>query len=273
MQFVPDYKIPETEAQTALWFIFDKGKLLVNCQDDHYHVLKSTDVSDHNLLPVDKQFLGAFNGQDCYASGLQPGSDLNDGFEWKDLRALFGRLPEDLIWIAGRANQLVNWRRTHRYCGACGRLTEEKQDERALICPSCGLINYPRLSPAVIVAVVKDREILLARNHRFRGPFYSVLAGFVEPGESLEECIHREVREEVGLSVRNIRYFGSQPWPFPDSLMIGFVADYADGEITVDGSELIEAGWYRAECLPNIPPKMSIARKLIDWFVENRNQK
>jgi NAD+ diphosphatase len=161
----------------------------------------------------------------------------------------------------------VNWNQTHRYCGRCGKLTEDKTDERAKTCPECGMINYPRLSPAIIVAVLKNDRILLGRNKRFRLPFYSVLAGFVEPGETLEECVSREIREEVSITVKNIRYFGSQPWPFPDSLMIAFIADYAGGEISTDGSEIIDAAWFAKDNLPKIPPKISIARQLIDWFV------
>ena len=186
------------------------------------------------------------------------------------MRALFGLIEEDLIWIAGLANQLVDWSRTHQYCGVCGHLTEDKTDERAKICPQCSGVNYPRLSPAVIVAVLKDNQILLARNKRFKLPFYSVLAGFVEPGETLEECVQREISEEVGIMVKNIRYFGSQPWPFPNSLMIAFVADYADGDITIDGSEIIEAAWFSTDQLSKIPPKISIARQLIDWFIKNQ---
>ena len=116
--------------------------------------------------------------------------------------------------------------------------------------------------------MVKGNQILLARNKRFKLPFYSVLAGFVEPGESLEECVQREIREEVGLTVKNIRYFGSQPWPFPNSLMIAFVAEHADGDITIDGSEIVDAAWFLKDKLPQIPPSISIARQLIDWFTE-----
>ena len=144
-----------------------------------------------------------------------------------------------------------------------------KTDERAKICLKCGLINYPRISPAIIVAVVKKNQILLARSERFPTGFYSVLAGFVEPGETFEDCVKREVKEEVGLDVKNIRYFGSQPWPFPDSLMVGFTADYDGGKILIDKTEIKDAGWFTAHDLPQIPGKISIARRLIDWFVQN----
>ncbi len=143
------------------------------------------------------------------------------------------------------------------------------EGQRAKACPYCQLTIYPRISPAVIVAVIKEQQILLAHAPRFPQGFYSVIAGFVEPGETFEDCVHREVREEVGIEAADIRYFGNQPWPFPDSLMVGFTARYAGGEITVDHDEILEAGWFCADKLPEIPGKVSIARKLIDWFVEN----
>ncbi len=144
--------------------------------------------------------------------------------------------------------------------------------ERAKKCPNCGLTNYPRLSPAIIIAVVRPTEqgnrLLLARNHRFPSGRYSVIAGFVEPGESLEECAQREVREEVGIRIKNICYFGSQSWPFPNSLMVGFTAEYDSGTLVLEAAEIAEAQWFAADHLPLLPPKMSIARRLIDWFVE-----
>jgi NAD+ diphosphatase len=134
-------------------------------------------------------------------------------------------------------------------------------------CPGCGFLSFPRISPAVIVLVEKENRVLLARVKRFTTELYSVLAGFVEPGETLEETVRREVEEEVGIKVKNLRYFGSQPWPFPDSLMIGFTADYESGEIKIDETEIADAGWYDPDRLPTIPGKISIARELIDWFV------
>ncbi|RJQ77537.1 MAG: NAD(+) diphosphatase, partial [Desulfobacteraceae bacterium] len=194
---------------------------------------------------------------------------LPETLEWIDLRALFGSIREELLWAAGRANQLVDWDQSHRFCGRCGEPTEDKADERAKQCLRCGLTNYPRLNPAVIAAVLKGDQILLARNKRFKVPMFSVLAGFVEPGETLEACIEREILEEVGITVKNIRYFGSQPWPFPNSLMIGFVAEYAGGEITIDKQEIVEAGWFFKSNLPPVPSSISIARRLIDWFVDS----
>lgn len=269
MPFKPDFNPSAVEQESALWFIFDKGRLLVKIKDDTCSIPGSFGLGKHKSAVIRKQYLGTLDERPCFAGELS-GKPLEDAqLAFKDLRGLFGSMAEDLIWVAGHANQLVNWSRTHQYCGRCGKLTEDKIDERAKICPECGLVNYPRLSPAVIVAVLKNDRILLGRNKRFKLPFYSVLAGFVEPGESLEECVNREIREEVGITVKNIRYFGSQPWPFPDSLMLAFVADYAAGEICLDGSEILDADWFAKDRLPQIPPKISIARQLIDWFIHN----
>ena len=270
MTFIPAVHPPADHDRPALWFIFNKNKLLVKSGNGTCSLPDAVQLDADGLKPVHSLFLGGLGKQLCYAAELEPDLTVPASWEWMDLRGLAGAVGEELFWIAGRANHLLDWDRSHRFCGQCGHPTEDKSDERAKRCQACGLVNYPRLSPAVIVAVIKGDRILLARNRRFRGPFYSVLAGFVEPGETLEQCVQREIHEEVGLSVKNIRYFGSQPWPFPNSLMVGFVADYAGGEITVDNSELMEAGWFAAEALPNLPLKISIARRLIDWFVNTR---
>jgi NAD+ diphosphatase len=266
MQFIPEFKSPSIGRSSALWFVFNKGRLLIKVKQDSCRIPKTSDLEALNISPRRIQYLGALDERPCYAAELAASGLAAADFEFKELRSLFGWIEDDLVWIAGRANQLVYWSQTHLYCGRCGHRTEDKMDERAKICPQCGLINYPRVSPAIIVAVFKDHQILLARNERFKLPFYSVLAGFVEPGETLEECVKREILEEVGITVKNIRYFGNQPWPFPNSLMIAFVADYAAGRITIDGSEIVDAAWFAKDELPQIPPKISIARQLIDWF-------
>ena len=175
-----------------------------------------------------------------------------------------------MFWLGGRAVQIVDWDRTHQFCGRCGQETEYAND-RGKKCPNCGLSNYPKLSPAIIVSITRDNgnELLLARGSRHPAGFYSVLAGFVEPGETLEMCVRREIKEEVGLDVKNIRYFGSQPWPFPNSLMLAFTCEYAGGEIVMQEDEIADAGWYTPENMPKVPPPLSISRALIDNFVAN----
>ena len=266
MIFKPDFKPTRSQSGPALWFIFDKGYLLTKINAERFSIPDAADLEALQISPSYRLYLGSLNGQPCYAGALEPGNSFDTNFKLNNLRTLFGLIPDTLIWIAGRGNQFLYWHLTNRYCGKCGQETEDKTDERAKICPRCQHINYPRLSPAVIAAIIKNNRILLARNRRSKSPFYSVLAGFVEPGESLEECVKREIKEEVGITVKNVRYFGSQPWPFPDSLMIAFVSDYASGEIVIDGSEIIDAAWFSKDELPQIPPKISIARQLIEWF-------
>jgi NAD+ diphosphatase len=269
MQFVPDLKFPLHASAQSLWFVFYEEKLLTKLNNDNFAIPRLADLERHHLTPIRQLYLGAIDGRQCFAGELPDDGIPANGFALTGVRRLFGTLDETLVWTAGRANQLVHWNREHQFCGKCGDKTEDSREERAKICPTCGLINYPRVSPAIITAVVKDNQILLARNKGFKAKFFSVLAGFVEPGETLEECAQREIFEEVNLTVKNIRYFGSQPWPFPNSLMVAFTAEYEGGDIQEDNLEIIEAGWFAADKLPPVPPRMSIARRLIDWFVEN----
>ncbi len=215
-------------------------------------------------------FLGERNGVAVWGVDVPHGEDPADGAA-ADLYSYFGRASETDWLIAGRAVQIIDWARTHRFCGRCGTPTEINSHERAMRCPACGQLAFPRLAPAMITLVTRgegdDEEALLGRGVQFRTPMYSCLAGFVEPGESLEAAVVREVREEVGIDVGNVRYWGSQPWPFPHSLMLGFHADYLSGEIVCDPSEIIDAQWFRRDQLPPIPPGISIARKLIDHWV------
>jgi NAD+ diphosphatase len=214
-------------------------------------------------------FVGVLDGRAVWAVDAEPVDGAG-----VPLMGLWGAV-DDVVWtVAGRAVQLVEWDRTHRFCGRCATPTERSStpNERARRCPACGLLAFPRLAPAMIVLVTRDggREALLARGARFPVPMWSCLAGFVEPGETLEEAVHREVREEVGIDVDGVQYWGSQPWPFPHSLMLGFTASFAGGDLALDPEEIAEAGWYRADDLPPIPPGMSIARRMIDAWVDGQ---
>jgi len=207
------------------------------------------------------------------AVDVPAGDDPSDGAA-VDLYGFHGRSEQGAWMAAGRAVQLVEWARTHRFCGRCATPTEPAADDRSMRCPACGLSAFPRLAPAMITLVTRgadgpDQEALLARGVQFRMRMYSCLAGFVEPGEGLEEAVAREVREEVGITVGDVRYQGSQPWPFPHSLMIGFRARYESGDLELDPTEIVDAAWYRRDDLPTIPPPISIARRLIDdWLAE-----
>jgi NAD+ diphosphatase len=211
--------------------------------------------------------LGTLEGQECWAGPpLSPG-EPPAGTRFVPARSLYGEVDEALFGVVGRALAVVEWDVMHRYCGRCAGATRPDGRERARVCPACESRFYPRLSPAVIVAVEREGQLLLARPAGPPRPWASVLAGFVEPGESLEETVVREVREEVGIAVSDVRYFGSQPWPFGRSLMVGFTAKWAGGALQVDGVEIAEAGWYAPEALPPLPPPLSIARRLIDDFL------
>ena len=191
----------------------------------------------------------------------------------KKLRETFRDMPPDEMREASREAEIAEWLEINRFCGRCGAEMKPHDDpsECALVCSACGYTAYPKISPAVIVLVTKGDKVLLQRNTHYRGVVWSLVAGFVDPGESLEDAIRREVREEASIDVRDIRYFGSQTWPFPSNIMIGFRAEYAGGELTPDGEEVVESGWFDREHLPEIPRHGSIARAMLDaWIAESR---
>lgn len=191
----------------------------------------------------------------------------HENYDAINLKSASSILDERLFALAKYANHLHHWRRTHAFCGNCGNINSDKTDEQAFICLHCQHVTYPRISPCIIVLITRGSELLLARSPHFPERIYSTLAGFVEPGESLEQALHREIKEEVGVTVSDVTYFGSQPWPFPDSLMIGFHATYLDGDIKFDGIEIEDAQWFDIHSLPQLPSTASIARELIEAYV------
>jgi NAD+ diphosphatase len=251
--------------EEALWFAFRDERLLV-LEGNEPRVPRASDLEDLGVEASFCQPVGHLDGRPCWAAEVPDGVEAPEGSAFVDLRAIFAAADEEFFAVAGKAKQVVSWHATHRFCGRCGGVTEPAEGEMAMRCARCGMMHYPRVSPAVIVRVRRGDEILLARSPGFPKGLRSVLAGFVEPGESIEETIHREVREEVGIEVENLSYFGSQPWPFPNSLMIGFTADYAGGELAPQPGEIEDAGWYRPDALPQLPPTVSIARRMIEDF-------
>ncbi len=207
-----------------------------------------------------RHYLGTLAGQDCWALLLPA---VPAGWVGTPLRAAMLRLEGGLAALAGRAAQVLEWDRSHRFCGVCGTPTTLQPGERARVCPACKHTAYPRLSPSMMALVWRPGELLLARSPHFARGMYSALAGFVEAGESLEDCVHREVAEEVGLQVQGLRYFGSQSWPFPHSLMVAYTAQYAAGQIVPQADEIEDAQWFPMDALPAIPPRFSIAGHLI----------
>ena len=256
-----------TEGAAERWFAFSGREMLVADRAVEGSVPTGSDLRDLGIEPVmSHQVLPGTQG--ATAVELSEPFIAPEGYHLRGLRSLFTAFSEETFELAGRAFHLVEWGRANRYCGRCGAKTERSDRELALVCTECGRLHFPKISPAVIVQVTRDPdEILLGRSHTAPPGCYSVLAGFVEPGETLEQTVAREIREEVSVEVADVCYFGSQPWPFPDSLMVGFTARYVSGEIAIDPAELSDAGWFKLSNLPPVPPRISIARTLIDDYV------
>ncbi len=250
----------------AWWFVFAGSELLVRLTLAGVELPVASRWPFAKWPPARCLYLGTLGDRPCHAAEASDASPP-PGLRFESMRGLWTRLDERLLGVAGHALQLIEWDRAHQFCGRCGTPTERLGDQRVRHCPACGLEAYPRLSPVVMVRISRGRELLLARAPRFAPGVYSVLAGFVEPGETLEQALHREVAEEVGIRVRNLHYFASQSWPFPHSLMVAFNAEYAEGEVRVDGQELLDARWFAPENLPALPSPMSMAWRLIQDFV------
>ncbi len=251
----------DSPQRDALCFAFSGDRLL--CGQEAPGAPQRGDALARCGLPVLLRcYLGTLNNRPCWACALPDDADPPPGMTFDSLYRLLE--DEPLFALAGRALQLLTWGRQHRFCGQCGQETLAVPGERALRCAACELLVYPRLSPCVIVLINRGDEMLLARNKRFPTALFSALAGFVEPGETVEQTVHREVGEEVGVAVDKLRYFGSQPWPFPHQLMLGFYAEHRDGDIVVDGEEIAEARWCHYRDLPQVPPRHSLSGRMID---------
>jgi len=248
--------------ELSYWLLRCGNQLLTTIDERGENIFPRGTASDFGS-PGDALLIGKWQGLPCYAADCDKLPDNIPG-ELMPVRSLLNLAGVDVVSIAGRAVQLLDWRKNHRYCGRCGAPTSMKTGEFSMSCPACGLVVYPRISPAIMVLIRRGDELLLARSPRFKPGVFSALAGFVEAGETLEQCARREVSEEVGIEIANLRYFRSQPWPFPDSLMIAFFADYAGGTITPDPAEIEAADWFPLGALPALPEPVTLARQLID---------
>ncbi len=255
----------ESSRDDAWFFIQMRGGFVCVSEQGVPRPVLGDELRWMDLEVLSEHYLGQHRGRCCYA--MQARGSVPEGYAMAGLRDWLGRVEPALFSLAGRAQQIVEWHVSHQYCGRCGHEMEDHPEDRAKRCPGCELINYPKLSPSIIVLVVRGRQMLLARNANWPTSMFSTLAGFVEPGESIEQTVHREVREEVGLDVQNLRYFGSQSWPFPNSLMLGFHAEYRGGDIVCQDEEIAEARWFDIGDLPDVPPKTAISRWLIDEFI------
>ncbi|MGQ9424617.1 NAD(+) diphosphatase [Gilvimarinus sp. F26214L] len=270
--FVPGFS-PPADVDEPCYVVVSEGRLLMG-DDPMWRPLDQAAWRFAGLVPREQHYIGLFGSRPVYAVDVAPDAVPPPSLHWVPLRALIGNgaigAPEfDMV---GCALQVFNWDRSHQYCGQCGSPTVAHLGERARVCERCALHYYPRISPCVIVLITRGNECLLARHKQSRGNFYTALAGFVEPGESVEAALRREVAEEVALQVRELQYFGSQTWPFPGQLMLGFHAEYDHGDIAVDDEEIADARWYHYENLPLIPPAGTLSGMLIKHFVDSRNR-
>lgn len=275
MMPLPPFAIPKDfkkavkapiQSHACYWFVFSGSRLLVEKER------KTLPIAPPLSLKA-QLYMGIWNNKDLFVGEVEEvnlaATEQEDTseFVWVHLRDLHTILDDAEYSLAGRALQMIQWNRSHTFCGRCANTTTSLQDEHCRKCETCGQLAYPKLSLAMIALVKRGDEILLARSPTFPQPFYSPLAGFIEPGETLEQCVEREVFEEVGVRVKNISYFGSQPWPLSQSLMVGFLCEWQEGEISIDPTEIAHAAWFNRSNLPLLPPPYSLGRILVDAYV------
>ena len=248
-------------SEKKYYFIFKNNELLLINKE--LPLLENLDQLNLNIQR--EIFLGQFYSNDLYTVEID---DTNTSeFEFYNLQDVYD-IDEELFLVGGRAIQIIDWDKNHKYCGRCGSETFVSDVERARVCPKCGFMSFTRIAPAIITAIIKDNQLLMAKHSYHSTDRYALIAGFIEAGETIEEAVKREVKEEVGINVKNLRYFSSQSCPFPNSLMLGFICEYDSGEIKVDNFEILDAKWFKKEEIKPIS-SISIASKLIEYFKEN----
>lgn len=268
IKFEPSKKLLYEKSNGDYFYLFHEDKLMVEREGDKCLIPNRERLKDLNPNIIDLQYLGAYEGVNCFSGEIS--NFLDEDFDFIDLRTYSKGVSEDDFLVSAKALLLTDFVRKNQRCGICGNpmIVKVSDNDRAMLCTNCNNMVWPKTAPAIIVAVTKGDKLLLAHNKMFPEGMYSVLAGFVEAGETFEDCVKREVYEETGIKVHNIKYFGSQPWPFPNSYMIGFTAEYLDGEIQVDNEEIVDAKWFTKDEIPGkYRRSVSISTKLIEWFM------
>jgi len=259
LQLLTHSQDTSTVSPDSLHFVWQTNRVLHPVQGEEFPI----GALPEGLKPIRTFVLGELDGKRCYTHEVATDTPAPEGYEWSGLRALFPVLDPGMVNLAGRSFQIIEWDRSHQFCGRCGTSTFLRTSERARECPSCALVSYPRISPVVMGLVVREREILLARSPHFAPGMYSAVAGFIEIGESCEQALRREILEETGILADNFRYFDSQAWPFPHSLMVAFTAEYVSGTPVPQPDEIEDVRWFNVDALPAIPPAISVAGRLI----------
>ena len=270
--FIPSICLPAPNLQPTLWFIFQNDEILLDVRSNIIKIPEMLDDSTLNFEIKQKICIGKYGNFHCFAVQVHNATTpLPPGMEFRPIRQSFFALnDENIFLIASRAMEILYWDRRTQFCGCCGERTQFSDVEPAKVCMACKALFFPQISPAVLALIWRDDEILLGRSPHFLPGVYSILAGFVEPGETIEQCLVREVREEVNITIKNIQYFSSQAWPFPNMLMIGFVSEYDSGEIQVNADELEDAQWFSIRDLPTLPNPLSLSRRMIEEHVASK---
>ena len=271
LSFEPSVKPLHKDGMEDYWFLFKEEQLMVIERNGEIDIPRWKDVNALNISVYNIQSMGSYYRCNCKCGETIDNVEAKN-IEFVSLRTLSTLIDEEIYLLSSKAKLLLDWLKLNQYCGVCGgeMYKKDSMSERAMICSNCGNMTWPRTSPAIIVAVTKEDKLLLAHNRFFPEGKYSVIAGFVEYGETFEDCVKREVYEEVGIKIKKIKYFGSQPWPYPNSMMIGFTAEYLHGDIKVDGEEIVDANWFnREEVLKLHNKSISIGSDLIEWFLNN----
>ncbi|WP_202709785.1 NAD(+) diphosphatase [Sporosalibacterium faouarense] len=259
-----------TSNKLSYCIVFNKNQLLFKKSEGRTQFPLINEAEKLGIDVSNIIYIGTLDDIDYYATNV---STINpvENFFLKHISEAYGELEENIFFLTLRALHFLNWLNRNKYCGCCGTKVKLEPKETHIKCLNCGHVIYPKITPAIIVAILKDDKILLARSPHFTPNMYSLISGHIDPGEFIETCVRREVKEEVGIEIKNIKYFGSHPWPFPDKLMLGFIAEYSSGEIKIDNDEIEAADWFSLDNLPNIPEyKLSFARKIIEWVLKNR---
>ena len=264
--FIPENS--DSRQADKVYIVIKGDELLIDNVNQNLALLNADQYKWSGMKIKREYFIGYLDNYSLYALELEMNSPFMEETSLRPFRSLLGIMPDNYFIICSRSVQLVEWYNKSKFCGSCGLKTSSHEVEKAMYCKDCDNLFYPRISPCVIVLVTKEEEILLARNKNFPSQMYSTLAGFIEVGETVEEAIKREIFEEVNIKVRNCQYFGSQSWPFPSQLMLGFHAEYLEGEIRPDGDEIDVAEWFHYKSLPQVPPgRISISGRLIESYV------